>query len=33
VSDRDFADFSMPPRAELPASLPKHAAVVTELTR
>jgi uncharacterized protein len=29
----DFADFSMPPRAELLASLPEHAALVTELTR
>jgi uncharacterized protein len=29
----DFADFRMPPRAELLASFPEHAALVTELTR
>jgi predicted cupin superfamily sugar epimerase len=29
----DFADFLMPPRAELVARLPEHAALVTELTR
>jgi predicted cupin superfamily sugar epimerase len=29
----DFADFRMPPRAELLAQLPEHAALVTALTR
>jgi predicted cupin superfamily sugar epimerase len=29
----DFADFRMPPRAELCAQLPEHTALVTELTR
>lgn len=29
----DFADFRMPPRAELLAHYPQHAALVTELTR
>lgn len=29
----DFADFSMPPRAELLAAFPQHADVVTRLTR
>ena len=29
----DFADFEMPPRAELLASFPAHAAVVRDLTR
>lgn len=29
----DFADFRMPPRAELLAQLPGHAALVTALTR
>lgn len=29
----DFADFEIPPRAELVAQFPQHAAIISELTR